>query len=469
MISITKRTKCITTLGPASSSVDIIKQLVENGSICGRLNFSHGDHDEHLARILAMRTVSKQLNIPIAIMLDTKGPEVRTHTFKKGSTEIKKNEIITIIDNEEIIGTAEKFSINYPNLAKDIKINDNLLVDDGKLTLKVIAVKAHTIVCQALNTHTIKDRRAINIPNVKLSLPFISEKDRADLIFGCQQKVDYVAASFVCSAADVKAIRKVLDDNNGKHIQIIAKIESQLAVNNFDEILSEVDAIMVARGDLGVEIPFQKVPFLEREWIKKCHSVNKPIIVATQMLDSMINNPHPTRAEVTDVWVAMNWGATCTMLSGESANGNYPVLAIATMSKILVDAESHQKQSKLAIDLLSLKDQLLAKTIKIIIEENPQYLITNSQDNYYLTTIANAHLPVYIIPIVNNVIDYHKFAINSGIYAFLAKEGVAAIDLSNTSQLVKTISDTYIIPSKAKVLVININNRIKPFTTFIVK
>lgn len=468
MISIIKRTKCVTTLGPASNSADVIKQLIENGSICGRLNFSHGTHDEHLARVLMIREVSKQLNVPVAIMLDTRGPEVRTHTFTKGSVEIKKNEIITIIDNKEIIGTADKFSVNYGNLAKDIKVNDNLLVDDGKLTLKVTAVKDHTVICQALNTHTIKDRRAINISNVKLSLPFISEKDREDLIFGCQQKVDYVAASFVCSAADIKEIRKVLDDNDGKHIQIIAKIESQLAVNNFDEILKESDAIMVARGDLGVEIPFEKVPFLEREWIKKCRTVNKPIIVATQMLDSMIDNPHPTRAEVTDVWVAMDWGTTCTMLSGESANGNYPVLSIATMSKILVDAESHQEQSKIATDLLHTKDQLVAKTIKKIIEEKPQYLITNSQDSNYIRTIANAHLPVYIIPIVNNVIDYNKFAINFGIYTFLAAEGIP-VELSNSSQLVKSISSTYIIPTKSKVLVVDINNNTNPFTTFIVK
>lgn len=468
MISIIKRTKCVTTLGPASNSVDIIKQLVENGSVCGRLNFSHGSHDEHLARILMIREVSKQLNIPVAIMLDTKGPEVRTHTFQKGSVEIKKNQMVTIIDNEEIIGSAERFSVNYPNLAKDIKVDNNLLVDDGKLTLKVTAIKAHTIICQALNTHTIKDRRAINMPNVKLSLPFISEKDKADLIFGCQQKVDYVAASFVCSAADVKAIRKVLDDNGGKHIQIIAKIESQLAVNNFDEILKETDAIMVARGDLGVEIPFQKVPFLEYEWIKKCRTVNKPVIVATQMLDSMIDNPHPTRAEVTDVWVAMNWGATCTMLSGESANGNYPVLAIATMSKILVDAESHHSEDSIATELLHTKNQLVAKTINIIIKEKPQYLITNSEDSKYLLDIANAHLPVYIIPIVNNVIDYNKFALHAGIYAFLNNE-TNKIVLNNNSQLVEAISSTYLIPSKAKVLVVDINNSTKPFTTFIAK
>ena len=468
MISIIKRTKCVTTLGPASNSVDVIKQLVENGSICGRLNFSHGNHDEHLRRILMIREVSKQLNVPVAIMLDTKGPEVRTHTFTKGSAKIKKNKIITIIDNKEIIGTADKFSVNYANLAKDIKVNDNLLVDDGKLSLKVIAVKEHIVICQALNTHTIKDRRAINIPNVKLSLPFISEKDRSDLVFGCQQKVDYVAASFVCSAADIKEIRKVLDDNDGKHIQIIAKIESQLAVNNFDEILKESDAIMVARGDLGVEIPFEKVPFLERELIKKCRNVNKPIIVATQMLDSMIDNPHPTRAEVTDVWVAMDWGATCTMLSGESANGNYPVLSLVTMSKILVDAESHQEQIKITTDLLHTKDQLVAKTIKKIIEEKPQYLITNSQDSNYIRTIANTYLPVYIIPIVNNVIDYNKFAINFGIYTFLAAEGIS-VELSNYSQLIKIISKTYIIPTKSKVLVVDINNNTNPFITFIVK
>ncbi|WP_342276625.1 pyruvate kinase [Spiroplasma endosymbiont of Nebria brevicollis] len=456
MIPIIKITKCVTTLGPASTSAEIIQQLVENGSTCARLNFSHGTHEEHLARIVTIREVAAKLNVPIAIMLDTKGPEVRTHTFKGGSAQIKKNDVITVIDNEEIIGTAERFSVNYSNLSKDMKVNDNLLVDDGKLTLKVINIKEHVITCQALNTHIIKDRRAINIPNVKLSLPFISDKDKADLIFGCQQQVDVVAASFVCSKADILAIRKVLDDNGGKHIKINAKIESQLAVNNFDEILEVSDSIMVARGDLGVEIPFEKVPFLEREWIQKCRSVNKPVIVATQMLDSMIENPHPTRAEVTDVWLAVDWGSTCTMLSGESANGNYPALAIATMSKIIVDAESHQPVSKIANELLKSKDTLIAKTIKTIIDEKPQFLITNSQDSKFLTTIANAHLPVYIIPITNNVIDYNKFVLNSGIYAYYDQKGVT-IDLNNTLQIQEAISSTYTIPAKAKILVIDIN------------
>lgn len=465
MIPITKITKCVTTLGPASNTFEVIKQLVENGSNCARINFSHGTHEEHLARIVAIRGVATKLNVPIAIMLDTRGPEVRTHTFKGGSAQIKKNDIITVIDNEEIIGSSSKFSVNYSNLSKDMKVNDNLLVDDGKLTLKVIDIKAHVIICQALNTHIIKDRRAINIPNVKLSLPFISDKDKADLIFGCQQQVDFVATSFVCSKEDILAIRKVLDDNGGKHIQIIAKIESQLAVNNFDEILKVSDSIMVARGDLGVEIPFQKVPFLEHEWIQKCRSANKTVIVATQMLDSMIDNPHPTRAEVTDVWVAMNWGTTCTMLSGESANGNYPVLAIATMSKIIVDAESHQSISMVASELLKSKENLVAKTIKIIIDEKPQFLITNSQDSKFLITIANAHLPVYIIPITNNVIDYNKFALNSGIYAYFDQKNVT-IDLNNTLQIQNAISSTYIIPAKDKILVIDINNSTKPFSFF---
>jgi len=261
LLSILKRTKCITTLGPSSSTLASIQALVENGATCMRLNFSHGNQAEHQARIQAVRAVSQKLKLPIAIMLDTRGPEVRTHTFKNGSAEIKKDTKIMIIDDEEIIGTSEKFSVNYHNLAKDLKINDLLLVDDGKLTLKVLDLKSHQITCQAINTHTIKDRRAINIPNVKLSLPFISEKDKADLIFGCQQQVDYVAASFVTSAQELKDMRKLLDENNGHHIQIIAKIESQLAVNNFAEILQAADAIMIARGDLGVEIPFEKVPF----------------------------------------------------------------------------------------------------------------------------------------------------------------------------------------------------------------
>lgn len=467
MISIIKRTKCITTLGPSSSSTAVIQQLVENGSTCARLNFSHANYEQHLANILKIRAVSTQLNLPIAIMLDTRGPEIRTHDFKNGSVEIKKNSTIIIIDNEIILGSAAKFSVNYNNLAQDVKVNDNLLIDDGKLTLKINAINGHTITCVALNTHIIKDKRAINIPNVKLSLPFISEKDQADLIFGCQQQVDFVAASFVSCATDIKSIRAILDQNNGQHIQIIAKIESQIAVNNFDEILKEADAIMVARGDLGVEIPFEKVPFLEKSWITKCLNVNKPIIVATQMLDSMVQNPNPTRAEVTDVWAAVNWGTSCTMLSGESANGNYPVLAIAAMSKIIVDAESHSEPNNIN-QLLTNKDQLIGKTIKMIMAESPQYVITNQTNPYFISTIASACLPIAIIILVDNIIDYNKFAITYGIYPFLVAKNIT-INLNNTLELQKTISSTYTIPTNAKVLVMDINNTTKPLTTFVAK
>lgn len=460
MISLIKRTKCVTTLGPSSSTEEAIQKLVENGSTCVRINFSHGNHEEHGKRVVVARNVSAKLNIPIAIMLDTRGPEVRTHTFTNGSANIAKDSEITIIDNQEIVGSNKKFSINYSQLSQDVKVGTIILVDDGKLQLEVLKINGHEIFVKALNTHTIKDRRALNIPNVVLSLPFISEKDRQDLVFGCQQKVDFVAASFVGSATDVKAIRKILDENDGKHIKIISKIESQVGVNNFDKILEASDAIMVARGDLGVEIPFEKVPFYEHQWIKKCQKVNKPIIVATQMLDSMIENPHPTRAEVTDVFVAVQWGTSVTMLSGESANGNYPDLSIATMSTIIKESESHYNWEEHQ-EFVKTEDKVVKQIIEFVNKENPKYLFINDNEQV-IKTISNLHLPIITIPLVNEEIIYRGYALNYGVYPCLVKNGDNKTIFDNHQELQTLVNQTYKLKTKDKVLVINTNGSTKP-------
>lgn len=448
MFSILKRTKSVTTLGPASNSQEQIQDLLENGSNCVRLNFSHGDHQEHLQRIVATREISKKLNTPIAIMLDTKGPEIRTHCFTGGSAQIDKNSVISIFDHKEILGNSESFSVNYSLLSKDVKAGDKLLIDDGKLQLKILEVKENELKVQALNTHTIKDRRAVNIPNVNLSLPFISEKDKQDLIFGCQQNVDFVAASFPSCKKDIEEIREILNSNNGSHIKIISKIESQLAVKNFDEILQVSDGIMVARGDLGVEIPFEEVPFYEHQWIKKCQKANKPVIVATQMLDSMTSNPHPTRAEVTDVYAAVQWGASSTMLSGESANGNYPKLAIATMAKIIQEAEKHYdyKQHQNFVKT----DSLINSIIKTVEEQKVSYVVSNNCE--ITKVISNLHLPVISLPVLKTEREFRSLALNYGVYPLLDNQkGINEESINNL------LVNSYNVKKAAKVLLVNGN------------
>lgn len=334
-----KKTKMICTIGPASEQKDVMREIIKTGMNVVRMNFSHGDYEEHGFRIKNCRELNEELGTNVALCLDTKGPEIRTHLFqyKEGEKKVTVEKGATVrIAMKEVLGTAEKFSVTYPGLYDDVKVGGTVLVDDGYLELTVVEKDEanRELVCRAENTHKIKDKRGINVPNVILNMPFISAKDKADMEFACDQDLDFISASFVRRASDVLEIREILKNKGNDHIKIIAKIENQEGVDNLDEIIEVADGIMVARGDMGVEIPAWEVPAVQKELVSKCQSQGKIVVVATQMLESMQNNPRPTRAEVNDVANAVLDGADSTMLSGESAGGDYPVQSVRYMAKI---------------------------------------------------------------------------------------------------------------------------------------
>ncbi|WP_278475625.1 pyruvate kinase [Turicibacter sanguinis] len=330
-----KNTKMICTIGPKSEPKEMLSKLVDAGMNCIRCNFSHGDHAEQKNRMDLIREINKEKGTHVAILLDTKGPEIRTHLFENGGVELVAGQTVRVAMNE-VLGTAEKFSITYPGLINDVVVGGTILVDDGyvELTVTELDTANQEIVCTIKNSAFVKDRRGINVPGAKLNMEFISEKDRADMIFGCEMQVDYIAASFVRRAEDVLAIREIFAEQGNTHTQIIAKIENQEGVDNMDSILEVVDGIMVARGDLGVEVPAEDVPLIQKEIIAKCNAAGKIVITATQMLESMQKNPRPTRAEVSDVANAIFDGTDAIMLSGESAAGQYPLEAVETMARI---------------------------------------------------------------------------------------------------------------------------------------
>lgn len=335
-----RKTKIVCTIGPASESVEMLVKLMEAGMNVARLNFSHGDHEEHAARIRNIREAARQTGKTVAILLDTKGPEIRTHDMENGAVELKKGANV-IVSMKEVTGTAEKFSVTYPNLIDDVEIGSKILLDDGLIGLEVVSIDKENgeIHTRVLNSGILKNKKGVNVPGVSVNLPGITEKDAKDIIFGIQQGIDFIAASFVRRASDVLEIRQILEKHNATHIQIIPKIENQEGVGNIDDILEVSDGLMVARGDLGVEIPAEEVPLVQKELIKKCNALGKPVITATQMLDSMQRNPRPTRAEASDVANAIFDGTDAIMLSGETAAGAYPVEAVQTMHRIASRAE----------------------------------------------------------------------------------------------------------------------------------
>ena len=336
-----QKTKMIFTIGPASDNEETLTKLINIGMNVARLNFSHGTHETHKDKINLIKKIRKSLNTPTAIMLDIKGPKIRTHNFINDAVELKAGQIFTFICGEEILGDNTCCSITYDELYKDVKPGGTILVDDGVLKFEVISVENKSIVCKTLTDGVIRNHKGVNVPNVSINLPSVTEKDKNDLIFGCKMGVDFIAASFVRKASDILEIRDLLNANNGSNIQIIAKIESQEGVNNIDSILEVSDGIMVARGDMGVVIPIERVPLIQKTIIRKCNEAGKIVITATQMLDSMIRNPLPTRAEACDICNAIFDGTDAIMLSGESASGLYPIEAAITMSKIAKETESH--------------------------------------------------------------------------------------------------------------------------------
>ena len=332
-----RKTKIICTIGPASESEEKLRELMRAGMNVARFNFSHGSHKEQLVKYNRVLKVRKELGLPVATLLDTKGPEIRLRDFEGGKVELVSGQQF-VLTTEEIMGTAERATISYKNLKNDINVGKTILIDDGLIEMTVEEIKGEDIVCKVINGGFVSNHKGVNVPGAILSMPYISEVDLADIVFGVEHGFDFIAASFVRTREDIQEVRKIVEDRGSK-IKIIAKIENMQGIQNLEEIINVADGIMVARGDMGVEIPLEEVPILQKKMIKMAVAQGKHVITATQMLESMIKNPRPTRAEATDIANAIYDGTTAIMLSGESAAGLYPVEAVKTMSRIAERAE----------------------------------------------------------------------------------------------------------------------------------
>ena len=360
-----RKTKIVCTIGPASESEEMLEKLMNAGMNVARLNFSHGSHEEHKARIDTIRKVAKRLNKTIGLLLDTKGPEIRTHNMKDGLIVLEKGKEV-IVSMNEVEGTPEKFSVTYENLINDVNIGSYILLDDGLVELQVKEINKDKgeVKCDILNTGELKNKKGVNLPGVKVNLPGITDKDADDIRFGIKENVDFIAASFVRRPSDVLDIRQILEEEKAE-ITILPKIENQEGIDNIEEILEVSDGLMVARGDMGVEIPPESVPMVQKDLIRKCNKLGKPVITATQMLDSMQRNPRATRAEASDVANAIYDGTDAVMLSGETAAGQYPEEAVKTMRNIAVSAEAAQDYKKLLSDRTKLVETSLVNAIGV--------------------------------------------------------------------------------------------------------
>lgn len=428
---IDKRSKLIGTIGPSSESYEVLKELIVNGMTTIRANFSHGDREEQLEKFIIARKIERELNIPVSILLDTKGPEIRVGKMKDGAQLVKANsELIvhtTNADYTSMLGTSSEITVSY-EMDNDVKVGDKVLFDDGKLVTFVTSVSKGSIVVKTINTHLLKTNKRINLPGIEFSLPFLSERDKEDIRFGIKNGIDYIAASFVNSAANVKELRAIAEAANGKHVQIISKIESEVAIQRIDEIIEESDGIMIARGDLGLEIPYYEVPYNQKKIIRKCRKLGKTVIVATQMLDSMEKSPQPTRAEVTDVYWATELGADATMLSGESASGDFPVESVQVMSTINKRAEKefyhklyYPVQMQEAFDN-SPKDERNKIAFEIAKKTQTgeyKFVVVRSASGALLQTIAKYRPNTAIIGIVADSKMIGKFGITNSVFVSL--------------------------------------------------
>jgi pyruvate kinase len=430
-----RKTKIVCTIGPASESVEKLTQLIEAGMNVARLNFSHGDFEEHGQRIQNIREASAKTGKTVAILLDTKGPEIRTNNMVGGAIELRAGEDI-IISMNEVEGTAEKFSVTYEGLIEDVHTGSKILLDDGLIGLEVTKIdKANSeIHTKILNSGTLKNKKGVNVPGVSVNLPGITEKDAQDIIFGIEQGVDFIAASFVRRASDVLEIRQLLEEHNASHINIIPKIENQEGVDNIEEILEISDGLMVARGDLGVEIPAEEVPLVQKKLIKKCNAQGKPVITATQMLDSMQRNPRPTRAEASDVANAIFDGTDAIMLSGETAAGSYPVEAVQTMHNIASRAESALDHK----EILSNRSKDNEHNITDAIGESVAHTALNLDVNAIITPTESGHtarmISKYrpkapIVAVTSNDYVSRRLSLTWGVYPQIGQKASTTDDM----------------------------------------
>ncbi|MGY3777618.1 pyruvate kinase [Isobaculum melis] len=431
-----KKTKIVCTIGPASETVEKLVNLIEAGMNVARLNFSHGDFEEHGARIKNIREASAITGKMVAILLDTKGPEIRTNNMKDGIVELTTDDVVRI-SMTEVEGTKEKFSVTYPDLINDVQPGTHILLDDGLIDLVVTDLDHANgeIVTVVKNSGILKNKKGVNVPNVSINLPGITEKDAADIRFGIEQGVDYIAPSFVRRASDVLEVTKILEENNATHIQLIPKIENQEGVDKIDEILKVSDGLMVARGDLGVEIPTQDVPIVQKALIRKCNALGKPVITATQMLDSMQKNPRPTRAEASDVANAIFDGTDAIMLSGETAAGDYPVEAVQTMTSIalrteeaLVNQDSFTLKAYKDTDMTEAIGQSVGHTARNL---GIQTIVAATESGHTARMISKYRPKSHIVAITFSEQQMRGLALSWGVYPQVAEKPASTDDMFN--------------------------------------
>ena len=432
-----KKTKIVCTIGPASESIDTLKELIKSGLNVCRLNFSHGNYEEHGKRIDNIKAARNEMKLPIAILLDTKGPEIRTGKFSSPEVNLVEGQNF-IITMEDVLGDETKCTVSYKELVNDVKPGNQILIDDGLVGLAVKEIKGQEILCIVQNAGTIKDNKGVNVPNVKINLPAITPKDKKDIEFGIEQGIDFIAASFVRKASDVLAIREILEENNATNIQIISKIENQEGVDSIDEILEVSDGLMVARGDLGVEIPTEDIPIVQKELIKKCNILGKPVITATQMLDSMIRNPRPTRAEVTDVANAIFDGTDAIMLSGETAAGKYPLESVKTMASIAIRAEQtldyeELLKTKVKLRQLNITNAISHATCTTAIDLKASAIITATASGYTARMVSSYRPSAPIIAATNSEMVMRQMGLVWGVYPLLAEKGLSTDDVFEKS------------------------------------
>ncbi|QJA07437.1 pyruvate kinase [Romboutsia sp. CE17] len=426
MINDVKRTKIVCTLGPASEKEETLRELIKNGLNVCRMNFSHGSHEEHKGRIDLVKKVREELGQPTAILLDTKGPEIRTGQFEAPEVLLEEGQTFTIT-MKDVMGNKEMCTVSYKGLAKDVEPGNTILIDDGLVGLKVKEVNGDDIVCIVENSGIVKNHKGVNVPGVKVNLPAITEKDRSDIEFGIEQGIDFIAASFVRKVSDVLAIREILEENNATDIKIISKIENQEGVDNLDEIIAVSDGIMVARGDLGVEIPTEEIPVVQKLMIKKCNEAGKPVITATQMLDSMMRNPRPTRAEVTDVANAIYDGTDAIMLSGETAAGKYPVEAVKTMATIAKRTEEtinyNENLRDKALSAANVTDAISYATCTTAIDLNAKAILSATSSGHTARMVSKFRPQCPIVATTDNERVMRQLSLTWGVLPTISSNG----------------------------------------------
>ncbi|MDO5754626.1 MAG: pyruvate kinase [Tissierellia bacterium] len=442
-----KKTKIVCTLGPATDDQKIIEALMEKGMNVARLNFSHGNHEEHKKRIEMIKNARERLDLPVAIMLDTKGPEIRLGDFGVEQVQLSIGDTF-VLTTKDIVGDQNRCSISYKDLPKDVHIGGRILIDDGLVEMEITDITDTDIICKVTNYGILKSRKGVNVPNTNINMASITEKDISDIIFGIENGIDFIAASFIRKAQDVLDIRKILEENHGENIHIISKIESQEGVNNLDEIIDVTDGIMVARGDLGVEIKTESMPIVQKEMIRKTCLAGKPVITATQMLDSMIRNPRPTRAEVTDVANAILDGTDAIMLSGETAAGNYPVEAVRTMRDIATITEGSKEFYDQAVMRIDWIDQTTTNAISrstrsIAVQLDAQAIITSTTSGATSRAISKFRPLVPIIAATFSDEVMRKLSLVWGVYPVKSQIGELTDEVIDRS-IVASLAKGYI-------------------------